>query len=300
MACRFEITLGGEDARYVEAARQALDEVEDIEAHISAFRGTSELVRLNRLAVTDAVIVDHHLLELLTLCRAIHRDTDGAFDVTTTPLSRCWGFMARAREPRLPSEDEIDSARAGTGMSRVEVDVERQTVRFARAGMEINFGAIGKGWALDRIAVGLRSRGIGALLSAGCSSVLAIGTQRHAWPINLTSPRAAEPLARVELRHGSLGTSGAGEQYLEVEGARYGHVLDPRTGWPAESGLLSASVLAEEAAVSDALSTAFLIGGLDLARRYCALHPGVMVVATTEARQTHILGEFTGATVAIH
>lgn len=300
MACRFEITLGGEDARDVETARQALDEVEDIEAHISAFRGTSELARVNRLAAVDAVSVDHQLLGLLTLCRAIHRDTDGAFDVTSTPLSRCWGFMARPRQPRLPSADEIDSACEVTGMSRVEVDVRRQTVRFARAGMEINFGAIGKGWALDRIAIGLRARGVGALLSAGCSSVLAIGTPRHAWPINLTSPRAAEPLARVELRHGSLGTSGAGEQYLEVDGARYGHVLDPRTGWPAESGLLSASVLAAEAAVSDALSTAFLIGGIDLARRYCALHPGVMVVATTEDRQTHILGEFAGATVTIH
>jgi thiamine biosynthesis lipoprotein len=167
--------------------------------------------------------------------------------------------------------------------------------------MEISFGAIGKGWALDRVSIGLRARGVDhALLSAGHSSVLAIGTCPRAWPIDLMSPRVAARLARVELRHGSLGTSGAGEQFTEADGKRYGHVLDPRTGWPTESGLLSVSVLADDAAVSDALSTAFLVGGIDLARRYCAAHPGVMAVVTSEDRCTQVLGEFSGATVTLH
>jgi FAD:protein FMN transferase len=188
-------------------------------------------------------------------------------------------------------------------MERVDIDAERQTVRFARAGMAVNFGAIGKGWALDRVAEGLRARGVHrALLSAGHSSVLAVGGESGAWPIDLRSPRRTRRLARVELRFGSLATSGAGEQFIEVGGRRYGHVLDPRTGRPAESGLLSVSVLAADAATSDALSTAFLVGGIDLARRYCATHPHVMAVVTREAgdRVVTVIGEFPGAKVIVN
>jgi thiamine biosynthesis lipoprotein len=301
MACRFEITLGGEDAAYVAAARQALDEIDGIEAGISAFRATSDLMRVNRSAAASAVMVDRQLLSLLMLCRTIHHDTDGAFDVTSTPLSRCWGFMAAHRNARLPSPEEIDTARRVTGMGRINIDTEHQTVRFARAGVEISFGAIGKGWALDRVAIGLRARAPGhMLLSAGHSSVLAIGTSSRSWPIDLTSLHVTERLARVELRHGSLGTSGAGEQFIEVNGKRYGHVLDPRTGRPTESGLLSVSVLAGEAAVSDALSTAFLVGGIDLVRRYCDAHADVMAVVTSADRRTHIFGDFSGATLTLH
>jgi thiamine biosynthesis lipoprotein len=301
MACRFEITLPGEDAGHVAAARQALDEVEAIEEQISAFSHTSALARLNRCAGTAPVTVDRPLIPLLSLCRALHRDTEGAFDVTSTPLSRCWGFMQR--DALIPGDDEISSALAVVGMERVEIDVERQSVRFTRNGMAINFGAIGKGWALDRVAVGLRARGVSrALLSAGHSSILAVGSQSRAWPIDLTSPRAARRLARVELREGSLGTSGAGEQFIEVDGRRYGHVLDPRTGRPSDTGLLSVSVLTAEAALSDALSTAFLVGGIDLAQRYCANHAGVMAIVTREddPRATHIFGEFPGAMVNLN
>lgn len=301
MACRFEITLGGEDAGHVAAARQALDEVEAIEEEISAFRNTSAVARMNRQAATAPVIIDRRLLDLLFLCRTLYHDTEGTFDVTSTPLSRCWGFTQR--EGRIPADDEISSALEAVGMNRVEIDGERQSVRFERAGVAINFGAIGKGWALDRVAAGLRARGVGrALLSAGHSSVLAAGGRSRAWPIDLTSPRVARPLARVELRHGSLGTSGAGEQFVEVNGKRYGHVLDPRTGRPSDTGLLSVSVLAPEAALSDALSTAFLVGGLDLAQRYCASHPDVMAIVTREGDYpaTHVIGEFAGAKVILN
>ena len=185
-------------------------------------------------------------------------------------------------------------------MERVDINLERQSVRFERAGMALNFGAIGKGWALDRVAGGLRARGVHrALLSAGHSSVLAVGSGSGAWPIDLRSPRRTRRLARVELQLGSLATSGAGEQFIEVDRRRYGHVLDPRTGRPAESGLLSVSVLAADAATSDALSTAFLVGGIDLARQYCTTHPHVMAVVTRETgdRATTVIGEFPGARV---
>jgi thiamine biosynthesis lipoprotein len=300
MACRFDITLDGEDASFVASARQALDEVDGIEAQLTAFRDTSALARMNRQAANEAATVDVELLNLMTLCRTLHYETDGAFDVTSTPLSRCWGFLHR--DAQLPSEHEIASARDAIGMACVDIDAERRTVRFTRSRVEINFGAIGKGWALDRVAAGLRARGLTrALLSAGHSSVLAIGNGRRGWPIDLVSPRVQGRLARIQLQHGALGTSGAGEQFTEIDGKRYGHVLDPRTGWPAESGVLSASVLAADAAVADALSTAFLVGGTDLARRYCGAHSDVMAIITPEDpdHAAQMFGGFPGAQVSV-
>jgi thiamine biosynthesis lipoprotein len=295
MACRFEVLLAGEDARFVPAAREALDEADRIEAALTVFRDTSDLVRVNRMASDRPVAVDAELLGLLTLCRELHDRTGRAFDVTSTPLSRCWGFLTR--EGRLPPPDAIETARALVGMQHVELDAERQTVRFSRPGIELNLGSIGKGYALGRMARLLQQRGvIDALLSAGGSSVLALGGPSEGWMIDLRSRRVTRPrLARLYLTNGAIGTSGAGEQYVDVDGTRYGHVLDPRTGWPA-SGLLSASVITGDAAVADALSTAFLVGGIELAERYCDAHPNTLAILTPDdgSEEPRVVGQFTG------
>jgi thiamine biosynthesis lipoprotein len=281
MACRFEIALSGEDARHVPAAREALDDVDLVEAALTVFRGTSALVEVNRRAAHGPVAVNAELFDLLALCRELHAATEGAFDITATPLSRCWGFLKR--EGRLPSSDEIAAARADVGMAHVELDAERRTVRFARPGLELNLGAIGKGYALDRVAARLGARGVAhALVSAGGSSVRALGGRPGDWAVDVASPLAAGGrLGALRLRDAALGTSGAGYQHVEIEGRRYGHVLDPRTGWPAE-GVLSVTVVADCAAYADALSTAFLVGGPDLAARYCAGHPATLAVMTLD------------------
>jgi thiamine biosynthesis lipoprotein len=280
MACRFEVLLSGEDARHVDAAREALDAVEALEAQLTVFRETSEVARLNQRAGREHVAVEAGLFALLQRCRELSEHSAGAFDITSTPLSRCWGFLRR--EGRLPSELEIEAACAVVGMQHVELDAERRALRFAREGVELNFGAIGKGYALDRMAALLRARGVEkALLSAGRSSVLALGTSGEGFLVDVVSPRAKAPLARLRLRNAALGTSGAGVQFATIDGRRYGHVIDPRSGRPA-SGVLSASVIAKDAATADALSTAFLIGGKGLAERYCSAHPDVLALVTPD------------------
>jgi thiamine biosynthesis lipoprotein len=298
MACRFEVTLSGEDAGHVAVARQALDEIDRIEAALTVFRDTSDLVRVNRLASAGPVPVDEDLFGLLRLCRHLHATTEGAFDVTSTPLSRCWGFLKR--EGRLPRADEIAAARAAVGMDAVELDESARTIRFLRPGMELNLGSIGKGHALARVAGQMRRSGVlHALLSAGGSSVLALGGRDGGWLIDLRSRQARrDRLARLRLREGALGTSGAGEQFVDVAGRRYGHVLDPRTGWPA-SGVLSSTVVARDGAVADALSTAFLVGGLELARRYTSSHSGVLALITPDdgSDRPQVCGAYAGATL---
>jgi thiamine biosynthesis lipoprotein len=286
MACRFEVTLSDEDARHVPAARAALDEVDRIEDVLTVFRDTSEVAEVNRSAAAGPVGVSPMLFALLERCRSVHAATGGAFDPTSTPLSRAWGFLAR--EGRLPSAEEIAAARAGVGFDKVEIDADRRTVRFLAPGVGLNFGAIGKGYALDLVAAGLRAAGVPkALLSAGGSSVLAFG-KGHGFAVDVRSPRRTDVLAHLTMREGGLGTSGAGEQFFEVEGRRYGHVIDPRTGWPAE-GVLSASVVAPSAAEADALSTAFLVAGPELAAGYCAARAGVMALLVPESDVAAVL-----------
>lgn len=298
MACRFEILLSGEHGRYVPAAHEALDEIGRIEECLTIFRDASEVVRLNERAAREDVAVSEALFALLLVCRDLHAATEGAFDATSTALSRCWGFSRRAA--RLPSEQEIAAARARVGMEAVALDAARRGVRFRRDGIELSFGSIGKGFALDRAADVLMARGVRhALLSGGKSSALAVGGRDGGFAIEIASPQAQRaPLARLRLRDAALGTSGAGIQFLETNGRRYGHVLDPRTGWPA-SGVLSASVVATEAATADALSTAFLIGGAALAERYCASHPGVLALVTPDdgSCRARAIGSHPGATL---
>lgn len=293
MACRFEVTLSGEDTDCVGRVQQALAEAARLEARLSVFRDDSELSRVNRSAGGRPVPVSRELFYLLRRCRELHAETGGTFDITSTPLSRCWGFLKR--QGHVPDPDALDAARRRVGMPHVILESLSRTVSFDRDGVELNLGSIGKGYAVERVAARLRRLGIRhALISAGGSSVRALGGRR-AWTIDLTSRQTAGRIARLRLRHGALATSGAGEQYVDAAGTRFGHVLDPRTGWPAQ-GLLSVSVAAADAATADALATAFLVGGEDLARRYCASHPDTLAILTVDCpdARTIVVGSHPG------
>jgi thiamine biosynthesis lipoprotein len=199
MACRVEITLAVRDAAAIRAAHLALDVAGRVERRLSVFQADSEVSRLNRTAAdAPAPVADADLWRLLLQCRALHAATDGAFDVTSTPLSRAWGFLDR--RPRRPSHDALRAALDRTGLSRVVFDDTARTVRLVE-GMAFNFGSIGK--AVDGMALALRREGVRhALVSAGGSSVAALGGRAAGWPAHVCSRRAARtPLARLRLRH---------------------------------------------------------------------------------------------------
>jgi thiamine biosynthesis lipoprotein len=298
MACRFEITLADREGAFVPAARAALDEIDRLEGELSVFRQASIISDLNRRAARTPVAAAPHIIELLARCQWWYQETGGAFDITTTPLSRCWGFLRR--EGRVPDAAEIDVARGSVGLDCVRINSTAGTVTYQKSGIELNLGAIGKGYALDRPSSQLRSAGVPhALLSAGRSSLLGIGGRDGGWWIDLVSPLlAGGPIARLRLWNAAVGTSGAGEQFVIADGRRYGHVIDPRTGWPAR-GTASATVVASDAATADALSTAFFVGGAGLARRYCAEHRDVLAIITPDegARYPIVIGQHPGARI---
>jgi thiamine biosynthesis lipoprotein len=284
MACRFEITLPSELEHRLAAAHAALDAVDRLEDQLSIFRDSSELSLINREAAYRAVPVEARLLALLAQCQELHHATGGAFDITSTPLSRVWGFLRR--EGRIPTDDELAEARRHVGMEKVAIDREARTVRLAGPGVALNLGGIGKGHALDRIAEDLATAGLPtALLTAGASSIRALGAgaDGQGYLVGLRDPADHQQrLGTVRLASAALGVSGVGEQFFTVDGRRLGHIIDPRTGWPV-AGRAYAAVIAPTAALADALATAFFVGGRVVAERYVNEHPDVSALIMDSA-----------------
>src|SRR5262245_1596858 len=158
MACRVEVVLPGEFSDRVPAATATLDEGDRLEQVMTIFRESSELSRVNREAHDQPVTIGPELLSVLNTAAELYETTEGAFDITSTPLSRCWGFLRR--EGRLPSDQEIEAARSIVGMHLVELDSNARSVYFRRPGVALNLGSIGKGFALDRMGRFLRERGV--------------------------------------------------------------------------------------------------------------------------------------------
>lgn len=281
MATTFEVALpfGTPDA--VPAAEAALDLIDDLEDQLTVYRDHSEVSRLNAGAADRPVTLEPRLFDLLARCAGWTRETDGAFDIAAGALVRAWGFYRR--EGRVPTAREQADAMHRTGMRHVVLDAG--AIRFRVPGLELNLGAVGKGYALDRAAELLRREwGVrSALLHGGSSSVLAVGTppdDLRGWPINLRHPTQDRSLGTVYLADRGLGTSAATFQFFEYNGRRYGHLLDPRTGRPA-AGTASASVTAPTAAEADAMSTAAFVAGAAAAERLTRTRPhlGAVVLA---------------------
>jgi FAD:protein FMN transferase len=284
MACEFAIQFPAseKDRRF---AMEAFEWIERLEEQLSIYRESSELSAINRKAAAEPVSVETNLFALLQRCQEWHRSSEGAFDVTAGPLIKAWGFFQR--QGGVPSDAALAEALARCGMDRVSLDKDRRTIQFQAPGMEINLGAVGKGYALDSVARRLKRVGHRSLLmGAGSSSVLAVGNPPwdDAWTIDLRHPNdRSRPIALVRLADAAISTSGIAEQHFTVDGKRFGHVLDPRTGRPVE-GMLQATSLAENAAEAEALSTAFFVNGIAWTDAYCRRHPEVGALLLPESR----------------
>ncbi len=301
MACLFEVVSDVNDDSGVQAATECLNEVDRLESMLSILRPASETNLLNCGADKYPVPVSTEFFALLEFCERLHHETEGAFDITTGALSKCWGFQEG--KPGIPLAEPLSSARLRTGFQHISLG-EDCTVTLHAPGVRIDFGGVGKGYALDRGAGKMRAHGIEkALLSAGHSSVLALGagSDGSGWLIGLRHPVwKSLRYGTVRLRSCAMGTSGQEEQCFEAGGRRYGHIIDPRTGLPPR-GVLSVSVIADSAAYADALATAFFVGGPELAQRYCGQHPGVIAVMLLERDLFHplVFGSNEQATVEI-
>lgn len=276
MACDFDVIFNPGPARRFIPASAALDVIDELEAQLSVYRPDTELSELNRLASRQFVEVEPRLYGLLKQSRQLAEATDWGFDITSGPLIALWRRCKS--ELRIPSPEEIETTRARVGIAKIDFDDATHSIRFSTDGMEINLGSIGKGFALDRAAELLNSEGLDEfLLHGGKSSLLASGGHNglDGWPIGIANPLFPDKtVATILLQNSGLSTSGSNIQYYRLEGRRFGHILDPRTGWPCE-GLASVTVVAPSATLAEALSTAFFVIGVENTRKYCHNHPDV-------------------------
>jgi len=261
MATRFELLLHGDEVIHLRGAgEEALAEIKRLEQQLSFYDPTSEISRVNANASKEPVRITPRLYALLSVAADIHNLTHGAFDVTVGPLMRCWGFV-RGRGT-WPDEHARKEALTKTGMDKVALDDAERTVAFRQPGMALDLGAIGKGYAIEEAGIFLRECGItSALLHGGTSTMMAIGTppqKQDGWPIGISDPLDdSQVLASTSIRDEALSVSAPKGKAFQKDGKIWGHVIDPRKGYPVQGAALSA-VAHPSAMVCDAISTALL------------------------------------------
>jgi len=264
------ILYGVERARLESAVDSAFEEVRRLDRMLSNYRRDSELSEVNRYAAERPVKVTPELFGLLSACLEYSRRSEGAFDISVGPLMKVWGFYKGSG--RLPGKPEVARALGGVGYRKILLDPDSRTVRFAQAGVELDPGGIGKGYAVDRMVEALKENGItSALISAGGSSIYGLGapgSQPQGWEVKVRHPKdARKTVQQLYLKDQSLSTSGSYEKFFVAEGKTYSHIMDPRTGFPAP-GMLSVSVIAPRSLDSEAWAKPCFI----LGRAWAAKH----------------------------
>lgn len=253
--CR--IHLAGPPTAAAEAAVQAaIGEVRRIEAKYSRYREDSVLSRLNAAAGGAPQAVDDETAHLLDFAAQAHAASGGLFDITTGVLRRAWDF----RQPRLPAPEVLAGALARVGWPRVRWQRPQLALE---AGMELDFGGLGKEYAADRAATLLAESGVApALVNLGGDlRVTGPRPDGRPWVLGIAHPRREGALAgHVELARGALATSGDYERFFEIEGRRYCHILDPRSGEPARHWQ-SVSVVAPACLAAGTLATIAMLSG---------------------------------------
>jgi thiamine biosynthesis lipoprotein len=269
MGCVYAIDAYGPDgAALPRAVEQAFDEVDRIDRLMSNYKADSALARVNREAALHPVAVNSELFAFIAEAMRYSRESGGAFDITVGPLMKTWGFFGG--DGRMPADGQLASARRHVGARHVILDRAAGTIAFDAPGVELDLGGIAKGYAVDRAARVLRQNGVeAALVSAGGSTTVALGTppDRDGWPVTVQDPVDARRTAFTTLlRDRAISVAGSSEKFFEEGGVKYSHIMDPRTGKPAQ-GVLSVVVLTGSGTAGDALDDALFVLGPSDSRR---------------------------------
>jgi len=264
MGTTYMLDLYGTDQSVLlAAAREAFDEVHKLDRMLSNYMPGSELSGVNDPAADEPVHVSQEFFELISQCVNFGRESEGTFDITVGLLMKVWGFYKDTGH--LANRAEIRAALEEIGYQNLELNAANFTVRFRKHGMSLDPGGVGKGYAVDKMVAVLRKAGVCAgLVSAGGSSIYGIGappSDSRGWCIRIRDPRIATKTAsEAYLKDASISTSGSSEKFFWAEGKRYSHIMDPRSGYPAE-GMLSVSVIAPKTLDSEVWAKPYYILG---------------------------------------
>lgn len=265
--------------------------VNTFEAKYSRFRPDSLISRINAAAGGDWLVVDPETEIMLSLCDSLHFTTQGIMDPTALPLIRLWA--PRAERSRLPTAAEIESAQALVGWKKVQRSPGR--VRLPQSGMALDFGGFGKEYAVDFVAQMAVGHGLSSALVDFGHDLRAIGTPpgRPAWHIGLEDPRKPGTAAgSIALRDKAVASSGDYIRCFEFEGRRYGHIIDPRTGWPVSNGCWQATAIAPTCLMAGVLSTTAFVLGVPKGIEFIQAFAGSEGMLVTERARAQTRGFF--------
>lgn len=253
------------------AAGIVFSELKRIESLLSKYDPQSEASRLNekgKLAVSPETFF------VLTRARELWSKTRGAFDVTVAPLMDIWGFTDK--KYRLPSQEEINSVKRVIGPDKILLNPEGFMVEFSAPGMKIDLGGIAKGYAVDCAVSALKRKGVkDCLINAG-GDIYCLGSKNgRPWKVAVRNPRKSGVVEYLDLQDKAVATSGDYEQYFTIDGKRFSHIFDPGTGYPADSGVISVTVIADDCLSADALATAIFVLGKDRWLKLSGDFPGI-------------------------
>jgi thiamine biosynthesis lipoprotein len=264
------VVYGSDRFKLQAAVESAFDEVRRIEDLMSNYRPQSEWSQMNATAADRPFRVSKELFDLLVQCRRYTEASEGAFDISVGPLMKIWGFYKGSG--RFPHRAEIKGVMARVGYRNVILNAADQTVRFTKPGVNLDPGGIGKGYAVDRMVAILKGGGVtSGLITSGSSSIYGIGappSEPKGWRLAIRHPKdGSKTVEEVFLKDMSMSTSGSYEKFFRANGRIYSHIMDPRTGYPAE-GMLSVSVVAPRTIDSEAWTKPYFING----RRWASTH----------------------------
>lgn len=260
-----------------------------VDSLMSNWTTTSEVARLNRECGHAPQRVHPEVASVLDLALRVGAGSDGAFDVTVEPLVRAWGFLGG--KPHVPTPEEAADAFSRVGLKQLAWDPEQRLLGFANDRVRVDLGGIAKGYAVDVAAESLRAHGVRDALVDLTGNMFAMGrpASAPAWRIGIRDPRDRAPhFARLRLSNEGISTSGKYEQFVAADGRTYGHIMDPRTGRPAD-GLISVTLVSASALTCDAWDTPLFVLGLDGAMRLAKAHEdfsAVLVVPGTRGVDT--------------
>ncbi len=292
------ITIYGLDAEEAEAAAtEALRELHRIEGLMSNWKTDSEISRLNRESNGAPHKLSTELFHVISRAVYFSDVTSGAFDISARPLVQLWGFQGGAA--KLPTGSEIDEALKRVGYKKLMLDVESESI-ILPPGMELDLAGIAKGYAVDRSVAVLKQHGVDRGMVNLGGNIYAIGSPpgKKGWTVGIRDPRGGRKVVgSLLLEDEAVATSGNYENFVELEGKIYGHIIDPRIGEPV-SRMLSVTVVASTALEADAISTGFFVLGPEGSRKALEMIEGVKALFALpdgEAVAYEELGSFSGS-----
>jgi len=275
----------------------AFKEIEVVQKAFNLYDPDSEISQINKSAGLHSVKADDEVFKLIKKSLEVSENTGGAFDITFASTGKLWDFSQENFTP--PDDTTIKKLLPLISYKNVMLDDNKKTIRFLKSGTKIGLGGIAKGYATGKAISALKSRNVKNAIVACAGDIQVIGNNKgKPWVTGIQDPRGIYVIGTVEMHDGeAVSTSGDYERFRIVNGRRYHHIINPATGYPSDSGLISVSVFSSDPVMSDVYSTAFFVSGLEKTRRMLAAMNGLSAVIVTSDMKVYISEKLKGRIV---